>query len=249
MIRREYTDRTALFARPAPVVARLLHNLPFEQPDDAYVLMLYRGITRVAVTLVFDETLTLSMQALPLSASYRMVVFKLKQAVGLVDGLYWLDSWVYHKDQASIRFATRLLEGGAGEDRQIVGRTTVAGVGASRRVFAVAIDDEIPSVIAQAKSDAEGYYQLVWKGYNKELLLCALDDNGQVFAANRAVGMGDRIRPTVPNGFVYQANEAASLGETEPHWPKTEGEIVISGSAVLVAKTYYAPMASGPLLP
>ena len=50
------------------------------------------------------------------------------------------------------------------------------------------------------------------------------------WAANKAVKKGDRRRPTVGNGFVYECTVAGTTGATEPTWPTTSGATVTDGT-------------------
>src|SRR5690606_39540226 len=100
----------------------------------------------------------------------------------------------------------------------------------------------------QTQSDDQGRYTLEWLGYTGQILITALDDYGVPWAANEARGVGERVRPSVPNGYVYQVSSEGSLGETEPDWPESDGEIITSGSVVLVAKPFYRPKTAGPIV-
>ncbi|RME56705.1 hypothetical protein D6779_10105 [Candidatus Parcubacteria bacterium] len=50
------------------------------------------------------------------------------------------------------------------------------------------------------------------------------------WGANVAVKKGDRRRPTVANGFVYECTVAGTTGATEPTWPTISGQTIIDGN-------------------
>lgn len=51
-----------------------------------------------------------------------------------------------------------------------------------------------------------------------------------VWRPGRAYGSSAHVRPTVFNGFEYEATSAGSSGSAEPRWPKTVGATVTDGS-------------------
>ena len=73
----------------------------------------------------------------------------------------------------------------------------------------------------------------------------ALGTNGKTTNVNNAtavlwsvsgiVSLGDFIKPTVDNGFIYKVTQAGVLGATEPTWLATEGLITENGTAQLTA--------------
>lgn len=56
-----------------------------------------------------------------------------------------------------------------------------------------------------------------------------------VWSASGVVSLGDYIKPTVDNGFIYKVTQAGVMGATEPTWLTTEGLITESGTAQLTA--------------
>lgn len=53
------------------------------------------------------------------------------------------------------------------------------------------------------------------------------DSWSQQWASETAYQVGDIVRPTTGNGFVYQAISAGTSDTTEPTWPTTIGETVV----------------------
>ena len=70
---------------------------------------------------------------------------------------------------------------------------------------------------------------------------------GIVFEALKPVKVGEVVRPSVANGFVYHALNSGSLGAVEPNWPTQPDEQFTSGSVTLQAVTYFQPVAHAPL--
>lgn len=56
------------------------------------------------------------------------------------------------------------------------------------------------------------------------------DSWAQVWAGSTAYLVGQIVRPTTGNGFVYMANTAGTTGVGEPTWPTTIGQTVADGS-------------------
>lgn len=50
-----------------------------------------------------------------------------------------------------------------------------------------------------------------------------------LFTASQALTVGDRRRPTTPNGYIYKVTIAGTTG-TEPTWPTTIGNTAVSGT-------------------
>ncbi|MCY1356004.1 hypothetical protein D9M69_424430 [compost metagenome] len=75
------------------------------------------------------------------------------------------------------------------------------------------------------------------------------DFPGVIWAPGIPLNLGDRLRPTVNNGYVYEIVVAGVSGATEPDWwadqgDGTEGNI---GTARATARPYYQPVGHGPL--
>lgn len=80
------------------------------------------------------------------------------------------------------------------------------------------------------------------------LYALAVDDFGYAFAANLAVQVGQRIRPSVFAGVLYQVTEAGVLPASEPEWwPITSEGSRELGTARAEAVRYYRPLAHGPV--
>lgn len=77
----------------------------------------------------------------------------------------------------------------------------------------------------------------------------ALDDWGAVFTADLAVTVGQTIRPSEFNGWLYRITEAGVLPSTEPQWWPVTGDNAARplGSARALAVRYHRPLAHGPV--
>lgn len=82
-----------------------------------------------------------------------------------------------------------------------------------------------------------------------DIFAVGIDDYGVLFWPLLDVSVGDRIRPSVFNGWLYRVTEAGQLPATEPAWWPAEGENAPRrvGTARLQAIRYYQPLAHGPI--
>lgn len=82
-----------------------------------------------------------------------------------------------------------------------------------------------------------------------EVYAFGVDDYGIRFQANGAVEIGQAIRPTVFEGWLYQVTEAGTLPATEPQWWPIQGDNAARevGTARLQAIRYYQPIGHGPV--
>ncbi|MNZ25566.1 hypothetical protein D3C78_427350 [compost metagenome] len=99
-------------------------------------------------------------------------------------------------------------------------------------------------------SDGIGGFRLETQVYGGgDVFAFAADLPGVIFQPGVALNIGDRIRPALANGYVYEIIEAGTTGATEPVWwpdqgDGTEGAI---GTATARARPYYQPVGHGPL--
>lgn len=82
-----------------------------------------------------------------------------------------------------------------------------------------------------------------------DIFAFAADFPGAIWQAAIELNLGDKVRPTVNNGYVYEIITAGNSGATEPAWwadtgDGTEGAI---GGATAKARPYYQPVGHGPL--
>lgn len=163
------------------------------------------------------------------------------------DGVFWADNFILQDGVVNIEFtSTGSDSGGTGDSKSFSGFLTQDGDPVSRAVYALAIDGGSPKLLASATSDALGEYTLEWNGYAGQILVTATDDYGVPFTSEALLGIGARVHPATPNGYVYEVASAGTLGLTEPAWPAIEGESVTSGQVQLVAKPFYRPKSAGP---
>lgn len=81
------------------------------------------------------------------------------------------------------------------------------------------------------------------------LYALGLDDYGTKFVPNKAVVVGERVRPTTYGGWVYEVTESGALPDTEPAWWAAVGDNPSRpiGTCSVQARRYYQPVAHGPI--
>lgn len=81
------------------------------------------------------------------------------------------------------------------------------------------------------------------------LYALGLDDYGTRFVPNKAVVLGERVRPSTYGGWVYEVTEPGVLPAQEPSWWAAVGDNVprLVGTASLQARRYYQPISHGPI--
>lgn len=162
------------------------------------------------------------------------------------EGIFWVDEFLLQDGVVNIDFTSQGASGGSGELKTFNGSLTQDGQPVSRAVYALGIDGDAPAMLASAMSDAQGNYSLSWHGYTGQILITATDDYGDLFSPATLLNIGARLHPAAPNGYVYEASSAGTLGIVEPEWPAVEGESVTSGEVQLTAKPFYRPKSAGP---
>lgn len=104
--------------------------------------------------------------------------------------------------------------------------------------------------MGSAYSNAVGEFRVETEVYGGgDIFAFAADFPGVIWQAVVELSMGDRVRPTVNNGYVYEVITAGNSGAEEPQWwadqgDGTEGYI---GAARAKARPYYQPVGHGPL--
>lgn len=104
--------------------------------------------------------------------------------------------------------------------------------------------------IGGAYSNAFGEFRVETDVYGGgDIFAFAADFPGATWQAGMALSLGDKVRPTQNNGYVYEVITAGVAGASEPNWwadqgDGTEGYI---GTARAKARPYYQPQAHGPL--
>lgn len=104
--------------------------------------------------------------------------------------------------------------------------------------------------MGSAYSNALGEFRVETDVYGGgDIFAFAADFPGVIWHPGVVLNLGDRVRPTVNNGYVYEVITAGNSGATEPAWwadagDGTEGAI---GSATAQARPYYQPVGHGPL--
>jgi len=145
---------------------------------------------------------------------------------------------------------------------QVSGNLTVAGQPAARKVMAfsqLALEHVIDGVtvtqsrsLGEAVSDAAtGDWSItLLSGFTGQTFVVAFDDFGQPYADGLALEIGDRVRPTVDNGFVYEAQSAGTITGPEPDpWPVQEGDVFTAGGVSVKTVAFQPPAAQGYFTP
>jgi hypothetical protein len=174
------------------------------------------------------------------------VLVKFVARLQRVKGVYWADNFILQDGVVNIDFKSQGEAGGSGELKTFNGSLTQDGQPVSRAVYALAIGGDVPKLLASAVSDDLGNYSLEWNGYIGQILVTATDDYGAPFEAELLCSIGARVHPATPNGYIYEAASAGTLGPAEPAWPAIEGETVTSGQVQFIAKPFYRPKSAGP---
>lgn len=219
----------------------LAHNLP----EGRYFIQFLTGVDGFDTGfLAVGGSFRIWLNEIDQSASYKLLAFKISN--GIADGVWWVDNYVYSAGQVNIEFTSQGGQAGDGEAGSFSGSVLVAGQLVARTVLATALDADVPYLLAQGVSDpVTGQYSLSWNGYTGKMLVTVLDDYGVGFVDGDARGVGERIHPTEPNGYVYQVSNSGVLG-AEPDWPVSDGAPVASGTVQLVAIPFYQPQSQGP---
>ena len=147
---------------------------------------------------------------------------------------------------------------GNGNITTIQGTVTEDGAPVARRVFAITQSllevagsaETKHAVLDSTLSDpTTGDYALDTSPYEEEVMVLAMDNFGQSWQPDTEYQVGDVIRPTQFQGYVYICTVAGTSDSTEPQWWfDTENNQAI-GTAQFKAKPYTRPLAHGPLLP
>lgn len=82
-----------------------------------------------------------------------------------------------------------------------------------------------------------------------QVFAVALDDFGRAFQSGLALEVGQAIRPSNFQGWLYRCTEVGQLPQDEPEWWLEQGENPprLVGTARLQAIRYYQPIAHGPI--
>ncbi|GAB3471952.1 hypothetical protein [Azotobacter salinestris] len=133
-----------------------------------------------------------------------------------------------------------------GSPATLAARVRVDGLDAAREVLAVERQTDGAWRIAGSLRTEDGSLDLRVTG--GAVYALALDDYGTLYQPNRAVAVGDVIRPSVFKGWLYRITEAGSLPASEPAW--WDGNLAGPqdlGSARAEVVRYHRPLAHGPV--
>ncbi len=238
------SSESVIYSVPLPASVSINHNLPVADYD-FFIVQFVRSVEQPESVVVVRDAFYFALASIDSSASYKLIALPIRN--GIADGVWWYDNYVYDADQVNIEFTSSGSSGGGtGEIKTFTGACRVAGQPVSRTVIAYSLDDA-PQIIATAVSDpVTGQYTLEWMDYTGEIMITAMDDYGVEFNSGDARGVGERIHPASPNGYVYEVSSSGTLGD-DPAWPTADGTTVTSGSVVMTCKPFYQPQSQGPI--
>lgn len=102
-------------------------------------------------------------------------------------------------------------------------------------------------IAGRGQTDADGLASIDLAVTGGRVFALAVDDYGVPFSPGLVVTVGQRIRPSVFAGVLYEITEAGTLPATEPTWwPITVEDSRELGTGRAVARRYYRPLAHGP---
>ncbi len=121
--------------------------------------------------------------------------------------------------------------------RSISGIVTLEDQPHETDVVAVSVGDN-PRVLNTGRSGSDGTYTINVTPWTGEVMVYAVQEYGDAWAATTAVSEGSVVHPTSPNGYVFRATNAGTTGDTEPTWPAqattvTDGDIVFQGERLI----------------
>lgn len=159
-------------------------------------------------------------------------------------------------DAAKVRQGAALYEvdlgavgsgGGGGKVSKVAGSVSVADQPKKRQLVAVSYAGDSRSVVGEGASIDDGTYEIELSTTD-DVIIIALDDFGVKFSSELSMVVGQRVRPAVNNGFVYECIAAGQLPASEPTW-WTDGTVKMIGTVRLQSKAYYQPQAHAPITP
>lgn len=127
---------------------------------------------------------------------------------------------------------------------KITGTVTLNGSPSALPVKAFKLSDT--TFKAETASDSSGAYTLEISQEGR-CYVFAHQPYGSRFTASQAVAVGDIVRPTEHNNYLYECKTAGVLPDEEPQWPTTLNEEVTVGDAVFVTKRMFLPKIHGPV--
>jgi hypothetical protein len=158
-------------------------------------------------------------------------------------------------DASTTSLSYNLTEGAGGglitQPAKISSRALVDGVGRVRNVVVVEQQADGEWRVAGAgdtRADSWSDIELGVTASGTRYAL-GLDDFGVAFEPGRAMLVGQRIRPTQFEGWLYEITEAGNLPTVEPQWWSVQGDNPSRqiGTARAIAVRYYVPLALGPV--
>lgn len=139
--------------------------------------------------------------------------------------------------------------GGSGDPAVVPAIVRVDGDVASREIVIIERPTDGEWRVAGYGPTPGGAADISVRTVGGDLYAVGLDDFGLEFSAGLSVSVGQRVRPTVYSGWLYEITEPGVLPSTEPEWWAAQGDNASRplGTARAIAVRYYRPLAHGPL--
>lgn len=158
-------------------------------------------------------------------------------------------------DASTTSLSYNLTEGAGGglitQPAKISSRTQVDGVGRVRKVVVVERQADGEWRVAGAGDTSADSWSDIELGVTASgtHYALALDDFGVAFEPGKALQVGQRVRPTRFEGWLYEVTEPGNLPAVEPQWWPVQGDNPSRqiGTVRAVAVRYYVPLALGPV--
>ena len=147
---------------------------------------------------------------------------------------------------------------GNGNTTQVQGTITENDLPVARRVLAIteaqlavtnSSDTRHAVLDSTISNDIDGSYTLNTSPYEGAVMVLASDNYGELWQPDTACAVGDVIRPSVFQGYVYHCTLAGVTGTSEPVWWFETGSSQTVGTAQFQARPFSRPLAHGPIIP
>lgn len=144
---------------------------------------------------------------------------------------------------------TTIIEGGGGgqitnptSTNVITGNVRKLSLPFKANVVAVSVS-VTPEVVGETVSDEiTGDYSIDVYPHTDEVLIYIAPDYGREFSPNLFMSTGQLMHPTIPNQYVYEAQNDGEVGLTEPNWG---AGTIASNQVTFLPKPLHKPLING----